>query len=147
MLWLLATGNVPSSPIVVTLMMEALRSSAASVITGVTRRHIPEDRTLDSHRRENLKSYIVRVLSFNFKKLTFFSSLCQILILTSFSNFIGFRQCAIFPLRIRVGTAADCGLDNRGSNFESHQNILFSTPYRPTLGPIQRSIDGGGDFH
>jgi hypothetical protein len=42
-----------------TLKMEATRSSEKSVHTKSTRRHIPEEGILHSHRRENLKSYTV----------------------------------------------------------------------------------------
>jgi hypothetical protein len=47
-----------SSWISSTLKMEAIRSSETSVNEIPTRRHIPEDGILHSHRRENLKSHI-----------------------------------------------------------------------------------------
>jgi hypothetical protein len=40
---LLVTANVPSSPLLVALMMEAIRSSETSVHTTATQRNIPED--------------------------------------------------------------------------------------------------------
>jgi hypothetical protein len=48
---------VSSSPILVTLMMEALCSSKTLVLTRPTRHNNPEDGILHSHRHENLKSY------------------------------------------------------------------------------------------
>jgi hypothetical protein len=54
---LITASVVPSSPILVTLMKEALSSSEASVLRRTTRRNIPEETLRRCHRRENLKSY------------------------------------------------------------------------------------------
>jgi hypothetical protein len=55
---MLVTANVRGWPILVTLILEEIRSSEMSVLTRATVRNTPEDGILHSHRRENLKSYI-----------------------------------------------------------------------------------------
>jgi hypothetical protein len=63
-LLLLVTVNLPSSPILVTLMMEAIRSTESSVVTRATGRNIPEGDIILSHRRGKLKSYALKMYHF-----------------------------------------------------------------------------------
>jgi hypothetical protein len=58
---LLVTANIPSSPILVTLVTEVPSSSETSVLTRATRRDVSGDAILHSHHRENLKSYIAEL--------------------------------------------------------------------------------------
>jgi hypothetical protein len=55
---MLEYGILPSHTAIVTVMMDALRSSKTSVLTRATRLHIPEDDILYRHHREDLKPYI-----------------------------------------------------------------------------------------
>jgi hypothetical protein len=52
-----SSNVVPGPLILFTLMMEATHASETLVLTIATRHHIPEDGILNSHCRENLKSY------------------------------------------------------------------------------------------
>jgi hypothetical protein len=54
-------ANVPSSPILATLVNKALSSSETSVLTGTTRLNIPEDGVLHSHCRETSNRIYTRI--------------------------------------------------------------------------------------
>jgi hypothetical protein len=54
---LLTADVVPSSLIIVTLIIKETNFSEISVLTRITLRNIPENGIIYSHRRENLKSY------------------------------------------------------------------------------------------
>jgi hypothetical protein len=73
--------------------MEAIRSSETSVqSTRSTRRHIPEDGILHSHRHENLKSYIKHFMFFQNRHYAFISEFPRRILVLNYIH--------IFPLSL-----------------------------------------------
>jgi hypothetical protein len=54
---LLVTSKVPTSPVLVILMMEAICSSETSVLSGATQPNMLENGILRSHCRKHIRSY------------------------------------------------------------------------------------------
>jgi hypothetical protein len=91
---LLVTASVvPSSPIVVTPMKEAVSSAETSVLTRGTRRNTPEYAILHSHRRENLRSYWIHEGSWHLFLSEDGPARRRVIIATGRNMSVGKRSC------------------------------------------------------
>jgi hypothetical protein len=95
---------VPSSPILVTLMMEALSSSETSVLTRATLSNSSEDTILHSSHRENLKSYILysHFIRFWYSLLYVTWQCLYYRTQNSSSNFWFYGTSSIYPSRLEL---------------------------------------------
>jgi hypothetical protein len=81
----------------IALMMEAARSSETSLsFYQTTRRYNPEDSHLHTHRRENLKSYKVRIIQCLFFALHQFSCVIVPCCYVRFEAFAAVRMMMFF---------------------------------------------------
>jgi hypothetical protein len=90
-------------------MMVKIRSSESLVLTVATRRNIPEDSILRSHRRENLKSYIGSTVFH---------------IDTGWVCAVRFMPRMLEPVEVAQGTNwRRSGLDGKGKNLPLAENL------------------------
>jgi hypothetical protein len=104
--------------------MEAIQSSETSVqSTTSTRRHTPEDGILHSHRRENLKSYMVISVFVGLEVLT-----AVIMKSSVFWDITPYTQIEVhgrFGRKFRLKSSASKIMPRRKRRADSKQNFLL----------------------
>jgi hypothetical protein len=96
----------------VTSNRRTLRRNTKSVLTRATRRNIPEDSILRSHRRENFKSYITGFLIASSKIESTDCPLLRVVVVRCQSNVVTFRisinPFALLPSNVRFHSLHGC---------------------------------------